>query len=98
MVSKAAWWEGVSPVQASVHVCMCGGGEQGRAAEGTGWSGGDGWVTEAGPSLALIMPGASNCISKHILFFFFFLNSRVWKRNFAAIEIPCAISFLGLLL
>lgn len=52
-------------------------------------------MTEVGPSLALIMPRVSNCISKRIPFFFFF-NSHVWRCNFAAIEIQCAISFLGL--
>lgn len=53
-------------------VCMFRGGEQGRAVKGTGWGGGDGWVTEAGPSPALIMPHASSCISKHILYLFIF--------------------------
>lgn len=42
------------------------------------------------------LPGldhASDCISKDIFFFF---NSRARKCNFAAIEIQCAFSFLGL--
>lgn len=54
-------------------------------------------MTEVGPSLALITPRASNCISKRILFCVcVFFNSHVWRCNFAAIEIQCAISFLGL--